>query len=331
MKTSVNLDTEFLCHCMRMTAEDVRGVLERKEGKDFADLYEKFGVGSQCASCEFEVRGLIDDFRAEAGIKAELTNARDPRRPQMRKKSLLERIARVWRKPEISMKGGLFALRQGSLVSKVVISNLNFPEDDFNPNGAAVRLIIRLVNAAGKEVAAYPEFAVAANCSREISLLEIYPSCPESFHGAFYLDFYGLEMTSGLRPYAILDNIDPASPVGARSHYHDKYATFQDPGFFQTAWPFYPGQTCWVAVSNCQNRPYESEAVLKSAQREIRHPFSLGPMESVWGRVSDFFPQGVGNERDFEPGLFYLENPQHVMVWFFWHHDVADSWIANHH
>ena len=60
---------------------------------------------------------------------------------------------------------------------------------------------------------------------------------------------------------------------------------------------------------------------------EQREPFELAPMASRWLRVGDIFGRSEGED----PSLFYLENPQHVMVWFFWKHLATGAWIAQHH
>lgn len=331
MRESINIDSEFVCHCMRVTEEDLNNILREKKDASFSYLYDKHGIGGQCASCEFEVRGLLDDHRAEAGIREEISEER-PRRVQHVRRGIRDRIKRFFLPPQPSLHGGLFALRSGPLESKVVVSNLNFPEGDFRPNGASIRFRITLFDEEGRRVAR-KSFTLLANHSREYALTEIHPGCPKEFVGAFDLEFYDLDMTGSLRPYAILEVNDPAATTtAARCHYHDKYATFIDPGFFQTAWPMHPGHECWVAVSNCQDISYRAQAVLQGSERTIKAPFALGPRASRWCLLADLFPEGeLGDPADFEPGLFYLDNPQHVMVWFFWRHTTANVWIGNHH
>lgn len=327
MRNTVNIDSEFVCHCMRISESDLNEILEKKKDTTFADLYEEHGVGSQCASCEFEVRGLLDDHRAETGIRGELAD-RDPKRHQDARKSVLQKIWQVVRGPKPSMHAGLFALRTPDLESKLVISNLNFPEHDFQPNGSAVRFSVRIYDQAGKLSIQTPILSLPSNHSGEYAVSSLFPGCPENFTGQFDVTFYDLSMTCALRPYAVLESRNPG--IGARSHYHDKYATFVDPGYFQTAWPFYSGHTCWLAVSNCQDIPYSSEVVLRGKDQELRGTIHLPPRGSQWTSIKDFFPDATIRPEDFEPGLFYLENPQHVMTWFFWHNTQADAWIGNH-
>ena len=330
MKQTSNIETDFVCHCMRMTVADIRALLSQRKEIGFAELYEEHGVGSQCASCEFEVRGLVNDHRAEIGISDEVSD-RDPVRRQNRRLDLVRRVARFLKPPRVNLRGGLFALMTEELESKLVVSNLDFPEGNFRPNGGATRFRISVFDSTGRKVASRKE-KIPANHSREFSLSEVYPGCAAPFVGAFYVDFYDLDMTGALRPYAILEKRDARVSAGARCHYHDKYATFIDPGFFQTTWPFYSDQECWLAVSNCQPVSYKAKAILKGATRSLSADFELPPFGSKWSRIADLFGSGeLGDTSDFDPGLFYLDCAQHVMVCFFWRHLPSESWTGNHH
>jgi hypothetical protein len=315
---------------MGMTVGDIRSILEREKCSGFVDLYENHGIGSQCASCEFEVKGIVDDYRAELGIRTEIAE-RGPLRQQHKRRSLWRGLKKLLPIAKSFSRGGLFALRTPDLESKVVVSNLNFPEGNFRPNGNSITFTISVVNEHGEKVGSRG-FRLDANKSQQYALSSIVRDCPESFVGAFYIDFHDLDMTAALRPYAVLDKRNPKSEVAARCHYHDKYATFIDPGFFQTAWPFHQGLDCWLAVSNCQDAPYFAEAVLKGLHRTVKADFFLPPLCSKWTRIEDIFGSvKVGCKGDFEPGLFYLNSPQHVMVWFFWNHTRANTWVGNHH
>lgn len=330
MGEPVHSDDDFVCHCARMSCRDIMRLLNKRDGMGFAELYEEHGISAQCASCEFEVRGLVDDHHAEKGITGEISQ-RDPVRKQHEGIPFVRWISKALFRSKVSLKGGLFALMTPDLESKVVLSNLNFPEGNYRPNGRSIRFRISVVDSCGKTVAE-KRYELASNASRSYPLSEVYPECPQNFVGAFYLEFFNLEMTGSLRPYAVLEAKRAAPSVGARCHYHDKYATFIDPGYFQTAWPFQPGQECWIAASNCQNLPYHANAVLKGGSREIKSAFSLPPFGSRWSRIGDLFdPNALGDPQDFEPGLFFLDCPQHIMIWFFWHNISTKTWIGNHH
>lgn len=331
MKDTTNFDSEYVCFCKNVTLCDVKKAFLGNRKLTYSDLQRDFEVGLQCASCEYEVKGALDDYRAEVGIASEVDD-----RPLLLtnrgiKKKIKSLVASFLGKDTHGMRAGLFVLRQPGMESAVILSNLDFPELEKNPNGREVVFRATYVDQAGQVRATSALLTLPARASREYSLTELFPQLQGNLVGGVYLDFQRLHLTGSLRPYAVLKSVENERGSLSRSHYHDKYATFTDPGFFQTAYPCFPGQTCWVAIVNCQDREYESAAVLKTMGSRYETRLELGPMETIWQPILKFFPEVNPAIENLDPALFFLDNPQHVMVWFFWYSDLHHTWIANHH
>ena len=49
-------------------------------------------------------------------------------------------------------------------------------------------------------------------------------------------------------------------------------------------------------------------------------------------KLEDLFPElaEVPAEKR-SPALFWLENPQHVMLYFYWFHEASRTWMGQHH
>ena len=148
MKESTNIETGYVCYCKQVTEEDLRESFHGDPRQSFAELVEKTGVATQCAACEFEVRSLYDDWRAEHGIQAELDqNWKHLETPRL---SLFEYLRKRYGPTEPNFRNGLFALRDAQFETCVVVSNLNFPENDFNPNGPFVKVTAEFYHADGR-------------------------------------------------------------------------------------------------------------------------------------------------------------------------------------
>ncbi len=224
---------------------------------------------------------------------------------------------------------GVFFLRKDGLESHLAIANLQFPEHPANPNGAAVTFHVSLYGEDGAHLATSREMTLPNNTSIECTPADLFPGVTGEVVGAMYTDFDEVAQTGSLRPYGVL--VNTTSPARARCHYHDKFALFTDPGFFQNTSPFEPGQTCWMSISNCQPRRYESDYQLQFGETTLSGKLALEPMASRWIKLADLFPALDPARADLSPGLFWLENPQHVMVYFFWHIEGPDVWMAQHH
>ncbi len=53
-------------------------------------------------------------------------------------------------------------------------------------------------------------------------------------------------------------------------------------------------------------------------------------MGSCWVKLEDLFEKDNLPE-DRSPALFWLESNQHVMAYFFWHNESANTWTGQHH
>jgi len=82
---------------------------------------------------------------------------------------------------------------------------------------------------------------------------------------------------------------------------------------------------------NCQGIPYLANAWLKAGGRKISAPLQVPAMASIWVEIGELFP-GLGLSNEERRGaLFWLDNSQHVMVYFFWFHEEFRTWMAQHH
>lgn len=326
MKDTTNYDSEYVCVCKNVALCDLKKAFLANRKLTYSDLQRDLEVGTQCASCEYEVKGALDDYRAEVGIASEVDDR--PLLLQRRgvRETIRHLIATLRGKTTRHMKAGVFTIRQTGLESAVVISNLDFPELEKNSNGRKITFRASFVDQVGQIRATSETISLPARASHEYSLAELFPELRGDLIGATYIEFQRLHLTGSLRPYAVLK-----APGHSRSHYHDKYGMFTDPGYFQTAFPCFPGQTCWAAIVNCQDREYRSSVTFKTPDSRYETQLRLGPMEAVWQPVLQFFPEINLAAETLDPALFFLDNPQHVMVWFFWQSDLHRTWIANHH
>ena len=55
-------------------------------------------------------------------------------------------------------------------------------------------------------------------------------------------------------------------------------------------------------------------------------------MGAAWLKLEDLFPEvaHIPAEKR-SPALFWLENPQHVMLYFYWFNEVSRTWMGQHH
>jgi hypothetical protein len=212
----------------------------------------------------------------------------------------------------------------------LVISNLGFPESPENANGEQVTFIATLHGQDGVLLGVSSQMSVGDEQSREFTPQELFPEVKGDFVGGIYVDFQAIAQTGSLRPYGMLVGVDPS--IRARCHFHDKFALLRDPGYFQNTSPFEPGQTCWMAVANCQPRAYNSTVHLKTKERQFQTQIDLAPMAAAWVKLEDLFPETQSMTPSvLSPALFWLDNPQHIMVYFFWHNVDFNSWMGQHH
>ncbi len=346
MKQSTNAQTSFVCACARITGEDLEKILSASEMPTYADLKTAYGIGGRCTACEYEIKGLLDEHLTEriARKKSAPASTAPPRRKWLSRFFGRKRDAAppapapaprpVAKRPNalevpVAYRAGVFFLRKDGLESHLAIASLQFPEHTANPNGAAVTFHVSLYGEDGAHLATSREFTMPNNSSIECAPADLFPGLSGDVVGAMYIDFEKVAQTGSLRPYGVL--VNTASSARARCHYHDKFALVDDPGFFQNTSPFESGQTCWMSISNCQQRRYESDYHLQFAGTTLDGKITVEPMASRWVKLADLFPGLDPARPDLSPGLFWLDNPQHVMVYFFWRIDASNVWMAQHH
>jgi bacterioferritin-associated ferredoxin len=312
--------------------EDYEEILRKEPGLDFRAIKERYGVGSMCSSCEYEAKGLLIEFP--------LTQRAKPPRPTLRKvvegyMGWLRSAQKGGAKRESRSEGktyytGIFAMRKNGLATRLAVANLTFPEHEANANGGEVRFEAALFGSEGEELGRSREMVLRDGESREYRLEELFPEVVGELVGSIYVNFPDLRQTGSLRPYGIL--VSESEAVRARCHYHDKFGCFQEPGYVQNTSPFELGQECWMAVAKCQAKPYETEVGLLLGGRRSTGELKIPAMGSRWVKLEDIFSgDGFVDVRSGEPGLFWLENPQHVMVYFFWYSPSSRTWMGQHH
>jgi bacterioferritin-associated ferredoxin len=338
MKETTNIESGYLCHCMRITQNRFEQILEEEPAPTYHCLNEKYGIGSVCSACEYEAKGVLTDYLLLHPEK----NGKTPRAQGIRTdlkeawRQLRERFApspppAPKRRPPApkAYHTGIFFMRRDGLESHLVVSNLRFPEHAKNINGQAATFRAKIFGEEGRELALSSPIAVPDGGSLELSPGDLFPDLAGEFTGGLYVEYDALAQTGSLRPYGVLVNTSNESR--ARCHYHDKYGFHPDPGYFQNSSPFEPGQTCWMALANCQAATYETEVHAKFGRRRFQAAMSVAPMASRWVKLESLFPDLDLPAAERANGLFWLENPQHVMVYFFWFNERSRTWLGQHH
>lgn len=336
MKETTSVETGYLCHCLRITGQRFEEILESEASPTYPLLKEKHGVGSLCSSCEYEAKGVLTEYlllhpekrgvraKKPAGLRADIGFALKQLRSRMPGSTPARRAAA----PKV-YHTAIFFMRRDGLESHLVVSNLRFPEHEQNINGDRASFRATLFGENGGELAVSEKITVSTNETLELTPRDLFPDLADDFIGGLYVDYDELVQTGSLRPYGVLVSTCPE--VRARCHYHDKFGLFRDPGFFQNTSPFERGQTCWMAIANCQPIAYETDVSVKGATCKSSARLALAPMASAWLKLADLFPDLDASATERSPALFWLENPQHVMVYFFWFNETSHSWMGQHH
>jgi len=310
--------------------EDYEEMLSKSPNADYAALKAEFGIGTMCSSCEYEAKGILVEklgSRRRGGSTKPVPGLIDRLKGNAWDAARAVGLAKPIHKRK-TYYTGIFFMRKDGLESRLAVSNVKFPEHEKNANGGKVEFTATLYGDEGNKIAQSKKFILRDGASAELTLAEMFPDFRADFVGSLYIDFPNLAQTGSLRPYGILTS--SSSP--ARCHYHDKFGYFDEPGYVQNTSPFEPGQTCWMAVSNCQDRAYESEVFLKIGGRKLSASLSLPAMASCWIKLEDLFgAENLPAAEERSPALFWLENPQHVMVYFFWFNESSNTWMGQHH
>jgi bacterioferritin-associated ferredoxin len=340
MKETTNVTSGYLCHCLRITTERFEEMLEAMPNPSFAELKKEHGIGSLCSSCEYEAKGVLHEYvmlhpektraggRRPEGLREELGYAWGELKKRMKKTCWpADRSQPAGRK---SYHTGIFFMRRDGLESHLAVSNLAFPEHPRNVNGEDATFRATLYGERGEQLAVSRDLLVKDGQTLELSPAELFPEVNGEFTGGLYLDYDNLVQTGSLRPYGVMISTTP--DFRARCHYHDKFGFFRDPGFFQNTSPFEPGQTCWMAAANCQPQSYDSDVFLKIGGEKFSAKLHLDPMASTWIKLEDLFPAiSAIPPAQRSPALLWLENPQHVMLYFYWFNEASKTWMGQHH
>ncbi len=342
MEKTTNVSTGYLCHCMRITAGRFEEILECSACPTFPALKGEHGIGSLCSSCEYEAKGVLQEYlmlhpektavrpRRAEGLRAELGFAWSelkkrfaPPKPKRSADHSQSTGAKMYHT-------GVFFMRREGLESHLVVSNLAFPEHPANVNGASAAFTAMLFGERGEKLADSRKIPVADGQTLELSPTELFPEVKGDFTGGLYVDYADLTQTGSLRPYGVMVSTSP--DFRARCHYHDKFGLFREPGFFQNTSAFEPGQKCWLALANCQPLQYDTEVHTKVNGQKFTEKLSIPPMGAAWVKLDDLFPEvaQIPAEKR-SPSLLWLENPQHVMVYFYWFNEVSRTWMGQHH
>jgi len=338
---SVNQDSAYLCHCKQITVARFDQLLEESPCPNYYEFKAKYGLGSVCSACEFEAKGEIAEYLLAHPEKKNVVAA-PPGAPRLSDRIRgtikhwrlkLHRLRRGPRRPVRLFNDyvtGVFFMRDRGLESRLVVSNLPFPEHETNANGPEVTFRATLYGTNGERLGVADAIHLPSGVTAEYTPAELFPEVTSPFTGGLYIEFPSLRQTGSLRPYGLLTSAEDG--VRARCHYHDKFGLFLDPGYFMNTSPFEPGEQCWMGASNCQEKAYESVACAQFGSRVLRAPFKLPPMASRWLRVDSLFPELAEiPPAERSPAVFWLESPQHFMLYFFWFDENSRTWMGQHH
>lgn len=339
MKETTNIGSTYLCHCMKITAPRFQELLRQTPSPSFASMKEQYGVGSVCSACELEAKGAVADFlilnpgaaragqrKPPTGLREELGYAYRELRGKIRGKlGLGKRKVRVAAPTHKDYHTGIFFLRKGELETRLALSNLPFPEHRENANGPSVTFRATLYGEDGGKLASSETRTLPNHGTVSLSASDLFPELRGDFVGGLYVDFDQLRQTGSLRTYGIFTG------PGARCHFHDKFGLADDPGFYLNVFPFEPGETCWFGLTNCQPRAYESDVHVETSQGVQKARLKVPAMGALWMKLADLFPGLAVPPEGLSPAIVWLENPQHVMLYFFWQHTATGHWIAQHH
>lgn len=339
-----NIDSGFVCHCARIRHSELLEIFAESADPSYEKFKHQFGIGGQCASCEYEVKAILDEYAAnhEGGGKNQAEKLSLPRRAEP--STYRERVADACRHlgritenfikvlglaRKISVRGCMFFLWNPRLRSSLVVSNVNGPETNGNPNHGTVYFRVRIYDAGGGLFAEFSGLKVRANETREIRFDKAFAGVPGDFVGSLYVEYFDLEVSNTLRPYCVLNYTGPDGLLRSRQHYHDKFYGGLIPGFVQCPSVFMPRRECWVAMTNCGSHEFTATLCLRfqGEVRRVTQPF--GPRCTAFRSITELF--GAPIVETAQAGHFWIESERYVMSYFFWHALDSDVWIGQHH
>jgi bacterioferritin-associated ferredoxin len=339
MKKTTNIDSAFVCHCARIRHSELLEIFSESAEPSYENFKRQYGIGSQCASCEYEVQAILDEYIGSrspgvvsvplhplrrtildrgAGFRRWLRNLR------LKHKSRLDETP-----PTINSRACMFFLRRNALQSSIVVSNVNNPESNVNPNNDTVLFRILVYDETGTLIKETKQLKARPNETRELFAEDVFDQPPADFVGSVYVEYYDLVVTNTLRPYCVLNYFGRDGILRSRQHYHDKLYTGIIPGFVQCPSALMPRRECWVAMVNCG--PYEFDAALcfriDSTTSRVTQRFL--PRQSAFRSISDLFGTNVADTA--VESHFWIESERYVMTYYFWHALETDVWIGQHH
>jgi bacterioferritin-associated ferredoxin len=340
MKKTTNIDSAFVCHCARIRHSELLEIFSESSDPSYENFKRQYGIGGQCASCEYEVQAILDEY-----VGSRSPDVIDlPRRPLRQR--ILDRSAgfRRWLKrlspkqkatahdaaePRVNSRACMFFIRTKALQSSILVSNVNNPESNINPNHGAVLFRVLLYDADGTLMRQTEQLESRPNETKELFAEDILDRSPDNFIGSVYVEYYDLVTTNTLRPYCVLNYFGPDGRLRSRQHYHDKLYSGIIPGFVQCPSVLMPRRECWVAMVNCGDHEFDATLFFRTngeTQQVIQH---FSPRRSVFRSISELFGVRVADAA--VEAHFWIESERYVMTYYFWHALVTDVWIGQHH
>jgi bacterioferritin-associated ferredoxin len=337
MKRTTNIDSKFVCHCARIRHSELLEIFSESADPSYENFKQQYGIGGQCASCAYEVQAILDEY----------IGSRSPDMVQAPRHSLVQHIVdrgnwfRRWMEnlyskdvdrgieSKVNSRACMFFIRTKALRSSIVISNINNPESNINPNHGNVFFRILAYGADGTLRHETQRFKVMPNETRELSAEDILGSGSVDFVGSVYVEYFDLLVTNTLRPYCLLNYFGPDGSLRSRQHYHDKLYSGIIPGFVQCPSTLMPQRDCWVAMVNCSAQEFDATLLLrvKDETRRVEQHFS--PRQSAFRSISEMFNTKVPDS--VVEAHFWIEAERYVMTYFFWHVLKVDVWVGQHH
>ena len=319
-----------VCNCFQVTYDDVQKMLRETNGASMESLKKYYQVGTRCTSCEYEIKDLITVYREEQQQADLAVGGRGV--------PLGRRIGAAYRRFKLHVlrrvtarRYGIFILRRNGMESSLVLSNMRFPEDHINANGAAISFRVVLFDRAGRNVARSRTLKLRNNQSREYWLSDLFPGLKGDLTGMLFIDYGVLTQVGSLRPYCCFNFRRANGEYRGRWHYHDKFRTGPYNGHYHCNHPLVAGQVCHLAASNPVGLPYRSRLFLRTTDgRGYETTIEIPPHGSCWLTVPELFPDITSRQGE-SNSLMWLENNQALMVWFFWHKQADDIWLVQHH
>lgn len=338
MKRMTNIDSGFVCHCARIRHSELLEIFSESDAPSYENFRRQYGIGGQCASCEYEVKAILDEYVGNLGSE----------RPAEKRDSALTswngRLASLrtwahhrleeWRSRsaapgKINARACMFFAWMPRLRSSLVISNVNGPETNYNPNRGTVHFRIRIYDSVGELFAEISDLKIHANETREIRFEKTFAEMTGNFLGSLYVEYFDLKVSNTLRPYCVLNYTGSDGLLRSRQHYHDKFYGGIIPGFVQCPSVLMPRRECWVAMTNCGSHEFTATLCLRHRDEERRITQTFPARGSAFRSISEMFGVPVAERPD--DAHFWIESERYVMTYYFWHALDTDVWIGQHH